>query len=215
MPLRRHLIVALLSGLLFAFGSLAPTSAFAKDDPEPEVSDTDPEAAAEPRDVWSSLIQLSITGGLDTPFGVAGGAIEFTPYRYITIYAGGGVNRFGGRVAGGLRINMPLGNAAVGLMMGVGGGSLEWDSDIPDGSLSRRWDFAFDIHAGVTFEYRWEMGLFGRLAFGAQGVIDQDADSCSMSVGDNEGVDCAFPTDVLAEPIWGWAGLTIGYALDL
>ena len=211
MPLRRHLIVA----LLLAVGSLAPSAVYA-DDPEPEVSDTDPEAdAGEPRDVWDSLLQLSITGGLDTPFGLAGGAIEFTPYRYITIYAGGGVNRFGGHVAGGLRINMPLGNAAAGLMAGVGAGSLDWDSDIPDGTLTRRWDFAFDIHIGVTFEYRWENGLFGRLAFGAQGVIDQDADSCSMSVGENEGVDCTFPTDILAEPIWGWAGLTVGYALDL
>lgn len=209
----RHLIVALLSGLIsFGFG-LRAAPAYA-DDPEPEVSDTDPEE--DTGDVWDSLLQLSVTGGLDTPFGVAGGAIEFTPYRYITIYAGGGVNRFGGHVAGGLRVNFPLGNAAVGLMMGVGGGSLSWDSDIPDGSLTRNWDFAFDIHAGLTFEYRWEMGLFGRLAFGAQGIVgDQNADSCTMSVGGNEGVECAFPTDVLAEPIWGWAGLTIGYALDL
>ncbi len=218
MPLRRQLCLALLTGLLL---SAAPAYA---DDPEPEVSDSDP--TADDGDVWDSLLQLSITLGLDTPFGVAGGAIEFTPYRYITIYAGGGVARFGGRVAGGLRLNFPIGNAAVGMMLGAGGGSQEWDSTLPgvgatqpdSFTITRRWDFAFDVHAGITFEYRWDMGLFGRIGFGATGIIESDADTCTIrpeGADASTGTDCLSAARDLASPIWGWAGLTIGYALDL
>jgi len=220
MPLRRHRFVALFTGLLpnalalvaLAVGLALTPGAARADDPEPEVSDTDPESQG---DVWDRLLQLQITLGLDTPFGVAGGAIELTPHRHITLYAGGGVTRAGGRFAGGLRVNFPLGNAAVGLLAGAGAGSLDWESDIPGGTVDRHWDLGFDIHTGITFEYRWDNGLLGRLAFGAQGIVDQAADTCSQSIGENEPTECAFPAATLSNPIYGWAGLTVGYALDL
>ncbi|MGE0792011.1 MAG: hypothetical protein AB7S26_40430 [Sandaracinaceae bacterium] len=202
---------ALALGLALSIGALS-SPAYA-DDPVPEVSDGAPDA--EPRDVWGSLLQLSATVGLDTPFGVAGGAIEFTPWRYLAIYAGGGIGRAGGQASGGIRFQFPVGNGAVGLMTGVGGGAQDWDNNVSGGVVTRHWDFAFNLHMGVTFEYRWEMGLFGRLAFGATGILESQPESCTMTVDDNTPAACNFSSDILAAPIWGWAGLTVGYALDL
>lgn len=197
-------------------------------DPEPEVSDRGPgdgpdEEDPEPElahggDVWDRLLSLQLTGGVDTPFGVAGGALEFTPFRYFAVYAGGGVGRSGGRVAGGFRGQAPIGNGAVGLMLGLHGGPLDWDSrGRPNESLHtrRHWDFALFWHGGITAEYRWDMGVFLRASLGVEALLTPgEADACTFGSAD-EATDCGPVANNLAKPIRGWAGLTIGYALDL
>jgi hypothetical protein len=210
MTLRRHLSLALFGALLFASPVAPVAHAQDREDPEPEVSDEGP-------DPWDRMLAAHITGGLDTPFGVAGGAIEFSPVRFLAIYAGGGVSRSGGRVAGGIRGQAPIGNAAVGLMLGVGGGPLDWESRGREDELlhtSRHWDFALFFHGGITAEYRWDMGLFGRLAFGMDALLTPEADTCARgATGEQEA--CGATAEGLGKPIRGWMGLTIGYALDL
>lgn len=206
--LRRLLSVALFGALV-----LSPVTAFAQteEDPEPEVSTPAP-------DVFERLLAFSVTGGIDTPFGVAGGAIEFTPFRYLMIYAGGGIGRSGGRVAGGFQPQVPIGNGNIGLMLGLHGGPLDWESrGRGDEQLhtSRHWDFALFLHGGLSAEYRWDEGFFGRLSFGVEALMTPDAaDQCVRGV-EGERAECGVTAENLAKPVRGWAGLTIGYALDI
>ena len=96
----RHL---LLLATLAALTSLAsPAFAQNQEDPEPEVS-----TPAPPR-LYERMLAVSVTGGWDTPFGVAGGAIEFAPIPEINIYAGGGVSRSGGRFTFGVNARAPI-----------------------------------------------------------------------------------------------------------
>lgn len=228
MTQRRHHLATLLGAFALAFASSSVALAQNEEDPEPEVSDEgpegsggerdpEPEVADEGGDVWDRLLAVQVTGGLDTPFGVAGGAIEFNPFRFFGVYAGGGASRSGGRVAGGIYGRAPLGNASVGLQLGLGGGPLDWESaGRTDERLhtSRHWDFALFFHSGLMFEYRWEMGLFGRLSFGVDALLTPEADDCVRGAsGDQEA--CGVTAEGLSKPVRGWAGLTIGYALDL
>ena len=60
--------------------------------------------------------------------------------------------------------------------------------------------------------------LFGRIGFGMDGLITpEEPDACSLGPanGSGSGEPCGSAADTLALPIRGWAGLTIGYALDL
>ena len=217
MTLRRQLPFAFFAALL----SIAPVAhAQTEEDPEPEVADQGPETE-EVEAIYDRVLSLGLTGGLDTPFGLVGGYVEFAPWRYVAFYAGGGIGRDGGRFAGGVHGRYPIGHAAVGLMLGVGGGALGWESGGDEMfRIRRHWDMAMFFHGGITFEYRWDEGVFGRLGFGVDGHMTPGAaDSCTEAAASNGGeempMQCGPAGDGLAKPIRGWAGLTIGYALDL
>ena len=215
MTLSRLLSLALFGTMLSAASLAHAPLAHAQEDeedPEPEVSSQEEPAGPEREAVYDRYLALQVTGGLDTPFGVAGAAVEFSPFRYLSIYAGGGVGRDGARVAGGLWGRAPIGNAAVGLMLGVGGGALSWDSPgFEEMRIRRYWEFALFLHAGVSFEYRWPEGIFGRLSFGADALVAGDPDECTFSDSNS----CGALANDLSRPVRGWAGLSIGYALDL
>jgi hypothetical protein len=182
-------------------------SAQASEDPEPEVST--------PADPYDRLLAASVTLGIDTPYGIAGAALELSPVRYLGIYAGGGIGREGPRFVAGLLPHFPVGHLSVGLMLGVEGGPFDWDSQGDEQTTTRRhWDFALFFNTGVTFEYRWDNGLFGRLAFGAEKLITPgEADLCQFP----DGSDCGPVTGNgnAYTPVRGWAGLTVGYAFEL
>lgn len=218
MTLPRLLSLVLFGAMLSAAPLAYAPLAHAQDDeedPEPEVSDQEEppaEAAPDLAAVYDRYLSLQVHGGIDTPFGVAGASIEFSPFRYLGIYAGGGIGRDGARIAGGLWGRVPVGRAAIGLMAGVGGGALGWDSPGFVGmQIHRYWEFALFLHAGVSFEYRWDEGFFFRLSFGADALVAGDPDDCRFS--DTNA--CGLEGNNLAKPIRGWAGLTLGYALDL
>lgn len=205
MTQRRSLLLGL--GVLAGALALSSSTALAQDeeDPEPEVSTPAPDA------MWDRVLAVSVTAGLDTPFGIGGAAIEVTPFRYLSIYAGGGVGRDGARFAGGVRPQFPVGNGAMGIMLGVTGGPLDWDSrGAEDVRVHRYWDMALFLHTGLSGEYRWSEGFFGRLEFGIEALLTpSEATVCSQSDGNScEGA-------ALASPIRGWAGLSVGYAFQL
>jgi hypothetical protein len=183
-------------------------------DPEPEVADggaeedPEPEVATPTSNMWDRIFALSVTVGIDTPFGIAGLAAEVTPFQYLAIYAGVGIGRDGVRVAGGLRPQFPMGNAALGILLGLAGGPLDWDSRGGDAQETHRWwEFALFFHTGISFEYRFDEGLFGRLEFGVEALIEPtEATTCRFEGGGMCG------TSGLAAPVRGWAGLTAGYA---
>lgn len=207
MPARRLTLLLALATILGVFASTASAqttpSTPAEEDPEPEVST---------RDAWDRILAFSVTGGLDTPFGIGGAAIEVTPFRYLAIYAGGGVGRDGARIAAGLRPQFPMGKAALGIMLGVTGGPLDWNSGPQDLGIHRYWEFGLFLHGGASFEYRWSSGLFGRIEMGAEALVTPiEPTVCTYSAGG----ECGNASEGLWTPIRGWVGLSLGYALEL
>jgi hypothetical protein len=179
---------------------------------EPAQEDPEPEVAVDGAVVYDRLLAAAVTLGIDTPFGIAGASVEITPFRYLAVYAGVGVGRDGVRFGGGLHGRAPVGNAALGLMLGLTGGPLDWDSLARDDAMGihRWWEMALFFNAGVTFEYRWSEGFFGRLAFGVDALIEPTtATSCMY----DNGTQCN--GENMFAPVRGWAGLTLGYAFAL
>ena len=201
----RHLALALFGALLFA----APSVVLAQDDG----SEQDPEPEVSSQDQWDRMLGIAATGAWDGPLGVASGQLEFAPVRFLNIYAGAGVSRSGVRVGGGVQLRVPVGEGAMGVMGGVTGGPLDWDSrGDEDARIHRWWEFAMFIHGGVFFEYRWPMGLFGRFSVGADALVTPDgAEECTLPSGDA----CGNLGDDLYKPVRGFAELSIGYAFDL
>lgn len=201
----RSLVALLLLGGIIGF---APLRAFAQDeeDPEPEVSDAGP-------GIYDRLLAVSVTGGYDTPFGMAGGAVEFSPHPWVTIYAGGGIGRAGGRFAGGLMLQVPVDSSALGLMMGVGGGATELGSRGPENARIRRyWSMGLSFHTALTFQYRFDEGILVRGSFGMDALLGPNtADECTRA----DGSECGIAGEALMLPVVPWVGLTIGYAFGL
>ncbi len=184
------------------------------DEPPAEAAEAEPEVTAPTRDVWDRILAISAHVGVDTAFGIAGASLEVSPFRYLMIYAGAGVGRDGARIVGGVQPQFPMGNAALGLMIGVSGGPLDWDSrGIDQAVIHRYWEFAFFFHSALTVEYRWDAGIFGRLGLGFDAQLaPDDANVCTRTIDDSP---CGVAGTNLAKPLRGWIGLTVGYALDL
>ena len=199
--------VILLLALAAGVGVFGSATAFAQDEQEPE-----PEVSSQP-DQWERLLSVSVTGGWDTPFGVAGASVELKPIRYLGIYAGGGIGRSGARFAAGIHPQVPIENASLGLMLGVHGGQFDYDNIDQNFGIHRYWSMGFFAHAAVTFEYRWENGFFGRVMAGAEALLaPSQPTSCSNLSG--TGTCDAASAGSLSLPIRGWVGLTLGYAFD-
>jgi hypothetical protein len=200
---------------------LAPTTAHA--DPEPEVSTPTEEQATTPRDIWSRWLAVEIVGGVDTPYGLIGGAVVVTPYRYIALDAGGGYSRDGGRVAGGARLVLPHANGAFGVRVGFAGGPLTWDTrvpgqpgrsptdpDVPDALQHRTWNFVGFIDVSLSLEVRFDFGMYLRAWFGVEHAL-ASADRCSEE-GPTGTRAC---TTAAGNPTRTYVGLSLGYAFDL
>lgn len=214
----------LLLALGTAVAGLTVAPAPVRADPEPEVS-TDPaeDQAAAPPDLWSRFLAVEVSGAVDGPFGVFGGAVVITPVRYLSLDAGGGVSRDGGRVAGGARLVLPHANAAFGVRVGFAGGPLTWDSpvaapgnEIPEevatrsATERRTWDFVGFLDVSVSLEVRFDFGMYTRFDFGIEHALagpsscvhTDSAGSTACSVGS-------------FEPTRTWVSLALGYAFDM
>lgn len=211
-------ILALAFGLLPLLGTTSVRA-----DPEPEVS-SDPAESAEaaPRDLWSRMIAVEITGGIDTPYGLVGGAIVITPFRNLALDLGGGVSRDGGRVAGGARLVLPHANGAFGMRVGFAGGPLTWDTAVhgtnvpgdPTGgerTAHLTWDFVGFVDLSLSLEVRFDMGMYLRFEFGVEHAL-AGADSC---VENFEGMAVATCGRGVYQPTRSFVGLALGYAFDI
>ena len=212
MTLRRHITLPLLCAFLcVGLASSVTSTAFADvpedpahADPEPEVSDQGP---------YSRMLALALTGGVDTPFGLIGGVLEFAPIEYLNIYAGGGVGRSGVRIAGGAALRFPVDSTSFGFRLGVAGGPMDWSAGGGDGEpaqLNRYWEFALFAHAAFDIEYRFDEGIFVRGSLGAEALVAGDA-----CISPQSGDDCVAPPEGLASPVRAWVGVTVGYAFEL
>lgn len=213
--------------LALALGTLpliAPATA-AADDPEPEVS-TEPAEPAAPRDIWDRMLAVEITGGIDTPYGLVGGAVVVTPFRNLALDLGGGVSRDGGRVAGGLRLVLPHANGALGFRVGFAGGPLSWDTTVPgqpgritDGSdvplvtQRRTWDFVGFFDASISLEIRFDMGVYTRVDLGVEHAL-ASADHCDLGDGAGSSA-CTNGAGGSGVPMRSYLQLSVGYAFDL
>lgn len=211
-----HCLLLLCALALAPAGAVAQTDEEGGDqqDPEPEVSSqpasSEPVTSPTQASPYERILALSVTAGLDTPVGIVGANVEVSPVRWITIYAGGGVSRSGARIAGGISGQYPVGHGSVGMSVGLAGGPLDWDSlGANDQRVHRYWEFALYLDWALNAEYRWDEGFFGRISLGVESALT-NATSCSYI---ESGTDCTGANLII--PTRGWAGLTVGYALDL
>lgn len=212
--------VALALALALCLFPLGSTVAFAND-PDPEVSSEPAEATATPRDIWDRMLAFEITGGIDTPYGLVGGAVVVSPIRYLALDLGGGVSRDGGRVAGGARLVLPHANGAFGVRVGFAGGPLTWTSHSPDQTAAgrtdggspplvaqtRSWDFVGFLDAAISLEIRFDMGIYTRVELGVEHAL-AGPDRCV-----EPGV--AAMCSPGGAPTRSYLGLAVGYALDI
>ncbi len=202
MTLRRLTALTLMTGLLCASTAYAQDEA---EDPEPEVSTPGP---------YSRMLAVSVTGGVDTPLGVVGGAIEFAPIEYLNIYAGGGVSRSGVRAGGGVEVRFPIDHTAFALRAGLAGGPMNWNSRGAadrNVTIDRYWEFALFLHTGFSMEYRFDEGIFIRASLGMEALIAGEVNECTAS----NGSVCDPSRTDLYNPMRGWVGLAVGYAFEL
>lgn len=217
MNLSRVALAALaLTALSLVQLSAAPSAR--ADEPEPEVSSGPTER---PRDLWDRMLAVEIVGGIDTPYGLVGGAIVVTPIRYLALDVGGGVSRDGGRVAGGARLMFPHAMGALGMRVGLAGGPLSWESPLPGTSLPgdehqgrgtqrQSWDFVGFLDLSVSLEFRFDPGIYVRGQVGVEHALSE-ASACEERIGDT-----TIPCTVHAyQPARAYVGLAVGYAFNL
>ena len=189
------------------------------DEPDPEVSS---EPAARSRDVWDRMLAVEIVGGVDTPYGLVGGAIVISPLRHLALDLGGGVSRDGGRVAGGARLVLPHAMGALGFRVGLAGGPLTWESPLPGPNLPgdahqsagvqrQTWDFVGFLDLSLSLEFRFDAGFYVRGTFGAEHALSV-ASACEERIGDRSIGACTVHD---FQPLRAYVGLALGYAFDL
>ena len=210
--LRLRLLALLLSTSFFGVPSLALA-----DDPEPEVSDQVEEPAGpDPmHQRWDRLLGAELVGGVDTPFGVVGGALDVTPFRFLRLDLGGGVSRDGGRFAGGVSLVLPQDHFALSIRVGFAGGPLSWESE-RQVHIREYWGFAGFFNTQLALEYRFDEGISIRLFMGVETTLNDQSDACAQSASD--------PTNMLSavcsptahfHPARLFAGLSVGYMFDI
>jgi hypothetical protein len=212
---------ALTISLLLSVGSMLPASLARADEPEPEVSSQEAAVEAETADLWDRLLAVELIGGIDTPFGVVGGAVVVTPFRHLALDLGGGVSRDGGRVAGGVRAILPHANGALGFRLGFAGGPLTWDTSVAGQPAvggepartgvvqHREWDFVGFVDLSISLEARFDAGVYVRLVLGVEHALS-GADRC-VEDGGATGT-CGSGG---YQPMRSYLGLAVGYAFDL
>jgi len=190
----------------------APSIALA-DDPEPEVSDQVEEpATADPMHLnWDRLLGIEITGGVDTPFGVIGGAILVQPIRNLRIDVGGGASRDGGRFAGGVTLVLPQDHFALLMRVGAAGGPLTWDEG-RETQVHRSWSLAAFLDTSLGLEYRFDMGILVRLYAGVETTLNSTADTCGATTSTPE-TTCSIAVHDHPSRLFG--GLSVGYMFDI
>ncbi len=215
----RARLLDLLSTALVGTALLAGApSLAAADDPEPEVSDQEEPTtpASDPMHLrWDRMLGVELTGGVDTPYGVIGGALLVEPLRNLRIDLGGGVSRDGARVAGGIGLVLPQDHFALVLHMGAAGGPLTWDSDRAV-HIHRYWSFAAFFNWSLGLEYRFDEGVLLRLYAGGETVLNSAHDSCSETGADTTtGLTANCVTSLGDHPSRLYVGLSVGYMFDI
>ena len=60
----------------------------------------------------------------------------------------------------------------MGIMAGVGGGAIELTSrGLENSRIHRYWDIGLFFHSALTLQYRFDEGIFGRLAVGMEAIL--------------------------------------------
>lgn len=209
--------------LALAAAPFPGTSIVRADEPEPEVSSEPAESAeAAPRDLWGRILAVELIGGVDTPYGVFGGAVVISPFRHLALDLGGGVSRDGGRVAGGARLVLPHANGAFGFRVGFAGGPLSWETPVPgtggnvpgevgtpERTARRTWEFVGFVDMSVQLEFRLDAGVYARFMFGVEHAL-AGADACVES---GAGGGACSPGSF--QPMRTYVGLALGYAFDI
>lgn len=207
-------LLALLLGSSLGIAQVVGMPALASaDDPEPEVSDQVEEpATADPMHLnWDRMLGVELTGGMDTPYGVIGGAILVQPIRNLRLDLGGGVSRDGGRFAGGASLVLPQDHFALMMRVGFAGGPLTWDEG-RETQIHRSWGLAAFLDTSLGLEYHFDEGILIRLYAGVETTLNSTADSCSTTTTTPETICGAAVHD---HPARLFVGLSVGYLFDI
>lgn len=215
----------------FAFALLVSLTTIPTLAPVARAHDPEPEVSSQPaRSMWDRMIAAEIVGGIDTPWGLFGGAVIISPIRNLQFDVGGGVSRDGGRVTGGARLVLPHEHGALGLRAGFAGGPLTWEVRAPDPAnpaagdapfvtQRRSWDFVGFFDVSLSLEVRFDEGMYARLMFGVEHALagadrctEHHADGTTSACGSGDAGGGGVPG---GQPTRTYLGLALGYAFDL
>ena len=137
------------------------------------------ESGADPwTDRW---LALEIHGGLGTPHGFGGLALDLTPARFFSFNLGAGMGIDGIQVQLSTRWRIPFDEHGVGVSVGTSFG----DSDVGDlVSTNIHLGNAVWVNSEVFYEHRWEAGLLLRAYVGLG--VKAWAETCRESSFHNE-----------------------------
>lgn len=207
--------------LALAFATAMPVAH--ADEPTPEVSDQAPARTPYEQgmhDRWDRMIQAELVGGADTPWGVVGGAVVFSPIANFALDVGGGASRDGARVATGARLVLSQDHFALVMRLGLAGGALNWSGDSAP-YRTRSWSFIGFLDADVGVEYRFDGGPLVRLFGGVETGLSDTAESCTDGARDEGpihaavGDTCQQHLGEGARPVRVYLGISIGYAFEV
>ena len=215
--MRLRLVLTLAALFMGAF-ALVPTSIARADDPEPEVSDhvEEPTGPDPMHERWDRLLGVELVGGIDSPFGVIGAALDVQPLRFLRLDIGGGVSRDGGRLGGGASLVLPQDHFALTMRVGFAAGPLSWESGDRQVRIREYWGFAAFFDTSIGLEYRFDMGLTIRASLGVETALNAAADSCATSAPDPmTGLSGTCSPTSGHHPARLFLGLSVGYMFDI
>ncbi len=158
--------------------------------PEPPGVDVDSEFSAIEDDVWSRRpLAFELHTSLGGPFGVVGGAIDYSPSAGLSVNLGAGVGHASGaaQLASTTRLRLLLGHSfAVGAEGGLAIGDYDTSFMCPSGRCPPDWSWSPAVwgSAGLMLEARRDDGLVLRWSFGAGAifnVVDGECRRCDAT----------------------------------
>lgn len=189
-------------GLFSSFFSVARAQGGARVVPAPH-DETHSEApgAHDAASRWRSIDVVAL-GGVGTPLGFGGLALDWSPSRFFAVYAGTGLSAHGPQSALLARVRVPIDDR---FAIAVGAGPSYGRYESTSATTQRTWSLATWMNAEVSLEHRDSSPVHVRIYAGLGGLLDPAAATCTGAASA-----CAAAR---GGTVIGYAGVALGFSL--